>query len=66
MVKKLHNRLPSQVNANVQHPVVNLNNYAFFKEGLSGVIVIHLFSMISFFVSKCPNRSGAGAIDNPD
>ena len=30
------------------------------------VIVVHLFSMVSFFDSTCPIRSGVGAIDNPD
>ena len=28
--------------------------------------MIYLFSMVSFFASTCPIRSGVGAIDNPD
>ena len=28
--------------------------------------MVHLFSMVSFFASTCPIRSGVGAIDNPD
>ena len=28
--------------------------------------MVHLFSMVSFFASTCPLRSGVGAIDNPD
>ena len=40
-------------------------NCAFFLGGCGGY-VIHLFSMVSFFACTCPNRSGVGAIDNPD
>ena len=35
-------------------------------KGSCGGIVIQLFSMVSFFASTCPIRSGVGAIDNPD
>ena len=28
--------------------------------------MVHLFSMVSFFASTCPIRSGVAAIDNPD
>ena len=28
--------------------------------------MVHLFSMVPFFASTCPIRSGAGANDNPD
>ena len=28
--------------------------------------MVHLFSMVSCFACTCPNRSGVGAIDNPD
>ena len=38
----------------------------FFFRGPCGGIVVHLFSMVSFFASTCPIRSGVGAIDNPD
>ena len=39
----------------------------FFRGPCGGIIpVVHLFSMVSFFASTCPTRSGVGAIDNPD
>ena len=38
----------------------------FFRGGGCGGIVVHPFSMGSFFASTCPMRSGVGAIDNPD
>ena len=31
-----------------------------------GVIVVHLFSLVSFFTCTRPNRSDVGAIDKPD
>ena len=37
----------------------------FFRGGCGG-IVVHLFSMVSFFASTRPIRLGVGAIDNPD
>ena len=37
----------------------------FLGEGCGG-IVVHLFSMVSFFASTCPIRSGVGTLDNPD
>ena len=39
---------------------------AFFFRGSCGGIVVHLFSMVSFFASTCPIRSGVGVIDTPD
>ena len=37
----------------------------FFQGGI-GAIVVHLFSIVSFFTCTRPNRSRVGAIDNPD
>ena len=37
----------------------------FFRGGIGG-IVVHPFSMVSFFTCTTPNRSRVGAIDNPD
>ena len=37
----------------------------FFLGGGIGAIVVHHFSMVSFSTCTRPNRSGAGAIDNP-
>ena len=37
----------------------------FFRGGIRG-IVVHPFSMVSFFTCTTPNRSRVGAIDNPD
>ena len=37
----------------------------FFRGGCGG-IVVHLFSMVSFFASTCPIWSGVGAIIGPD
>ena len=44
----------------------NRNAYVRFFRGTSGAIVIHCFSIVSFFACTCPNRSGVGAIDNHD
>ena len=38
----------------------------FFKGGGIGAIVVHPFSMVSFFTCTTPNRSRVSAIDNPD
>ena len=37
----------------------------FFRKGI-GAIVVHLFSIVSFFTCTRPNRSRNGAIDNLD
>ena len=37
----------------------------FFRGGI-GAIVVHPFSMVSFFTCTRPNRSRVGAIDKPD
>ena len=37
----------------------------FFRGGI-GAIVVHPFSMVSFFTRTTPNRSRVGAIDKPD
>jgi len=39
---------------------------AFFFRGGIGAIVVHPFSMVSFFTCTTPNRSRVSAIDNPD
>ena len=38
----------------------------FFFRGGIGAIVVHPFSMVSFFTRTTPNRSRVGAIDKPD
>ena len=51
---------------NVMKSKQNSSTCAFFFRGSCGGIVVYLVSMVSFFASTCPIRSGVGAIDNPD
>ena len=45
--------------------LLQITSVRFFREAI-GAIVVHPFSMVSFFTRTPPNRSRVGAIDNPD
>ena len=45
--------------------LLQITSVRFFREAI-GAIVVHPFSMVSFFTCTTPNRSRVGAIVKPD